>query len=34
MYAGVALESARVHENQIKAAEFAIKRTIKKNGEF
>ena len=34
MYAGVALESARVNENQIKAAELAIKRTIKKNGEF
>ena len=34
MYAGVALESARVNENQIKAAEFAIKRTLKKNGEF
>lgn len=33
-YAGVALESARVNENQIKAAELSIKRTIKKNGEF
>lgn len=33
-YAGVALESARVVENQLKAAELAIKRTIKKNGEL
>lgn len=33
-YAGVALENARVTESQIKAAELAIKRTIKKNGEL
>ncbi len=33
-YAGVAIESARVIENQIKAAELAIKRTIRKNGEL
>jgi hypothetical protein len=30
----VAIESARVIENQIKAAELAIKRTIRKNGEL
>lgn len=32
-YAGVALESARIVESQLKAAELAIKRTIRKNGE-
>jgi large subunit ribosomal protein L16 len=33
-YAGVALESSRICESQLKAAELAIKRTIRKNGEF
>lgn len=33
-YAAVALESARVSTSQIKAAELALKRTIKKSGEF
>lgn len=34
VYAAVANESARISEAQIKAAEFAIKRILKKNGEF
>lgn len=34
VYAAVANESARISEAQIKAAEFAIKRVLKKNGEF
>ena len=33
-YAGVALERARVTESQIKAAELAIKRIIRKNGQL
>jgi ribosomal protein L16/L10AE len=33
-YAGVALENARITESQLKAAELAIKRTIKKNGDL
>ncbi len=33
-YASVALESCRIKDSQIKAAELALKRTLKKNGEF
>lgn len=34
IYAGIANESARINEMQLKAAEFAIKRIIRKNGNF
>lgn len=34
IYGGIANESARINELQLKAAEFAIKRVIRKNGNY
>ncbi len=34
LYGAIAKESARITESQIKAVEFAIKRVLRKNGEY